>query len=534
MTFQLRYRPIPGLPRLAWAAAADPRSGDVDVAHGWAVECRDDWLVEGVWDGDFTAGKFNASDHLFGSGLRIEEDRLYFVASTGLCDRLLWTEYGGRLHVSNSLPLLLATTGARLDPRHDYRLETFAIRQGAGDYPDTFVVDHPEIRAFHQLYDGCLALDPSGRTERVTGRRAKRFRSYAEYRTLVRDALRCLRTNYASEARRTPIEAFVTVSSGYDSVAAAALVAELGATAAFSCRRSNSHLPAWLAPGAAIDDGSAIAGALGLPLLTPDAAGAAPADERYFLAAGCMPPTLALRPLASFLGRRRSAAVVFTGFGGDDVWDTEAEREWHERGVVRGDPAGLGLSEIRLQSGFSNVSVPTLCSRHIADLDAVAADQEMDPWRLLNAYDRPIPRRIAETAGVARTAFGQRKKAVVAAYHYPVTRRLRPSFVAYIRRTRGVGLAFLRLHVGLNRLAYPFVRAWHLIARALLGGDRVLSPRTPHAFLWPQYDFAHALFLWAAESLSTELTATVRLGAVPPLPPASATADVTRPAVVSC
>ena len=527
MTFRLRYRPIPGLPRLAWAAAADPRSGDVDVAHGWAVECRDDWLVEGVWDGDFTDGRFDTSDHFFGSGLRIEDDRLYFVASTGLCDRLLWTEYQGRLHVSNSLPLLLATTGARLDPRHDYRLETFAIRQGAGKYPDSFVVDHPEIRAFRQLYDGTLALDPSGRTERVNRRSAPRFRSYGEYRTLVRDALRRLQTNYASDARRTQIQAFVTVSSGYDSVATAALVAELGVTAAFTCRRSNSHLPPWLAPGTAIDDGSAIAGALGLPLLT-DAGGATPADERYFLAAGCMPPTLALRPLASFLGRRRSAAVVFTGFGGDDVWDTETEREWHERGVVRGDPAGLGLSEIRLQSGFSNVSVPTLCSRHIADLDAVATDQEMDPWRLLNAYDRPIPRRIAETAGVARTAFGQTKKAVVAAYHYPVTPRLRPSFVAYVRRTRGVGLAFVRLHIGLNRLAYPFVRAWHLIGRALLGGDRTVSPRTPHAFWWPQYDFAHALFLWAAETLSTELA-----GMSPP-PHAPGTADLPRPAVVSC
>ena len=432
MPFRLRYRPIPNLPRLAWAASADPRSGDVEVVHGPAVECRDSWMVEGVWDGEFRDGAFDSSDHFFGSGLRLEEDRVSFVASTGLGDRLLWTAHKGRVVVSNSLPLLLATTGARLDPRHDYRAETFAIRQGALRYPDAFVVDHPEIRTFHQLYDSCLAIEPSGSMERIDRRQAPRFRSYAEYRALLGDVLRRLRTNSTSGARRAPLAAFVTVSSGYDSVATAALVAELGVTAAFTCRRSNSHLPAWLAPRAAIDDGSEIARALGLPLLPPPPRDAAVADERYFLAAGCMPPMLALRPLASFVARG-SAAVVFTGFGGDDVWDTQAEREYHERGIVRGDPAGLGLSEVRLQSGFINVPVPTLCSRHIADLDAVAAHEEMDPWRLLTAYDRPIARRIAETAGVAGHSFGRTKKAVVALYPYPVTRRLRSSFFAYVR-----------------------------------------------------------------------------------------------------
>lgn len=509
MPFRLNYRPIPSLPRLAWAASADPRSGDVEIAHGAAVECRDAWMVEGVWDGEFTAGGFDRSEHFFGSGLRLNEERLSFVAATGLGDRLLWTVHQGRVVVSNSLPLLLATTGARLDPRHDYRAETFAIRQGAVRYPDAFVVDHPEIRTFHQLYDGCLALEPSGRTERINGRTAPRFRSYAEYRALLGEVLRRLRTNSTSAERRVALAAFVTVSSGYDSVATAALVAGLGITAAFNCRRSNSHLPAWFAPRAAIDDGSEIARALGLSLLSPDPASAATADERHFLAAGRMPPSLALRPLASTIAHGASAAVVFTGFGGDDVWDTQAEREYHERGIVRGDAAGLGLSEVRLQSGFINVPVPTLCSRHIADLDAVAADPEMDPWRLLTAYDRPIARRIAETAGVPRRSFGQTKKAVVAWHPYPVTRRLRPSFFAYVRRTLGVGPAFVRVHAVLNRFVFPFVRAWHLIRRALIGGEGVLAAKTPHAHLWPRYDFPYAMFLWAVETLTADLGTTL-------------------------
>src|SRR2546430_9917089 len=38
-----------------------------------------------------------------------------------------------------------------LDPAHDYRRETYAIRQGVGAYPREFVVVHPEIAAFRQL-----------------------------------------------------------------------------------------------------------------------------------------------------------------------------------------------------------------------------------------------------------------------------------------------------------------------------------------------------------------------------------------------
>ena len=40
----------------------------------------------------------------------------------------------------------------------------------------------------------------------------------------------------------------------------------------------------------------------------------------------------------------------------------------------------------------------------------------MTPWSVGGGYDRPIPRRIAESAGVDRQAFGQRKRAVAVWY----------------------------------------------------------------------------------------------------------------------
>ena len=43
----------------------------------------------------------------------------------------------------------------------------------------------------------------------------------------------------------------------------------------------------------------------------------------------------------------------------------------------------------------------------------------MDPWRLGTTYDRPIPRRIAESAGVPRGMFGQTKMASVTSFPVP-------------------------------------------------------------------------------------------------------------------
>ena len=103
------------LPKLAWAASLDLGQGTLWVIHGSAVECRDQWLVEGTWDGPFEQAYFHHSANFFGSGIRIDGDQIYFVTSSALVDRLLYCVHAGRLFVSNSLVLLLSITGARME-----------------------------------------------------------------------------------------------------------------------------------------------------------------------------------------------------------------------------------------------------------------------------------------------------------------------------------------------------------------------------------------------------------------------------------
>jgi hypothetical protein len=84
-----------------------------------------------------------------------------------------------------------------------------------------------------------------------------------------------------------------------------------------------------------------------------------------------------------------------------------------------GDLGCHGLSEIRLNAGFIQLPVPFIGARSRADIVGITESKEMDPWKVGTDYDRPIPRRIAEQAGVPRELFGQQKMASVAKFPNP-------------------------------------------------------------------------------------------------------------------
>ncbi len=519
----LRFRELAGLPQLAWIASAAPAGDDVVVYHGSAVERSPEWLVEGVWDDEFPAGGFHTSPHFFGSGIRVAEGRLYFVPSSALVNRLVYCRYRDRIVVSNSLALLLGFTGATLNPAHQYRAETYALRHGVGRYPRSFTVTHPEIRSFYQLYDECLVLG-SGDLAFESLRRAPPITSFEHYRALLGEALGRLRANYASAARRLPMTAFATISSGYDSAASAALVAPLGIATCFTSRRSNSHIPAWLSRRAAIDDGKPIADLLGLRTVYLDRRAPVDGDELYFLAPGCAPTMTVLHPLARHLQQRGGPAVLFTGFQGDEMWDVNRwERAYQDAGLVRGDTTALMLSEIRLKAGFVNVAVPSLFARAVRDISAISLSDEMAPWRGDSGYERPIPRRILETAGVPGALFGGRKKAIVERRTYPANRALRRDFFAYLQTQGRCSGAFVYLHGAVNRCVFPFVRAWDLVRKRFFG---IEPPTIPAAYVWNRFDFASMMFAWAAGALSARFAAVLReSGATRPSSPARRHSD---------
>jgi hypothetical protein len=182
-------------------------------------------------------------------------------------------------------------------------------------------------------------------------------------------------------------------------------------------------------------------------------------DELYFLAANYPKFTtkacseISFHSMALYIERNCSAAVVFTGNFGDLVWDANLEEKYRSDQLKRSGLAGNGLTEIRLKSGFVQVAVPYILARNAKDLIAIGRSCELEPWRLNNSYDRPIARRIAETAGIDRRLFGMRKMFVMDSYMWPVNTGLRKEFFKYLKEYQGINSLQVYIYFNLEQLA---------------------------------------------------------------------------------
>lgn len=514
MTWTIHYRPIAELPKLMWLAAIQPNGKTVTVFHGPAVECHDEWMVEGVWDGEFSRGEFHRSENFFGSGIRVEGDRVYCVASSALVDRLFYCQQKKTTLVSNSVILLLAFTDSKLDRSHDYNDESSTILHGLEHYKKGFTIVNSAIDRFYQVYHENIVIDAAG----ISFERRSKIHDIAtfeQYFALLNDALMRLKGCYTSPERKIRLDAFSTISSGYDSTAVACLARAIGVKTCFISRRSNSSMPAWIDKRRAFDDGAPIADALAMDAICLNHhISSSSDDELYFYAVDPSKTELVFHTMAAHIAKTCQAAVVFTGYHGDKMWDSKLEDYYLNDQIMRGDISGLRLSEIRLKSGFINVAVPFIYARSVASISKITESPEMEPWRLRNSYDRPIPRRISESAGVGRQLFGFHKKMVSTSQAYPSNTQLRRGFFEFLEKNYRLKPALVHLSVALARASHVFLRAISYLPLVKRSKPRQAWTRTHLKLLerrpifWKHLDLQNLLFLWSTDTL-TQNTAVI-------------------------
>jgi hypothetical protein len=499
----LETRCVPELPKLSWLATLDFDSGVVNVVHGTHVEKGEDWLVEGVWDGAFESAEFHRSENFFGSGIRIQHETVFFVPSSALIDRLVFCTLHNQLLVSNSVPLLLAATGARLDPDHNYHLESYAIVAGVRNYDKRFAVLHPDISFFMQQYEENIVV--RGREIAFESRTSKRdIGTFADYSRLLRTTLKVIEGNYTSSARRFAIAPYTAMSTGYDSPAVSVLARDIGVRTCFTSRRSTSGIPVWLSAQAAIDDAKPIADRLGIDTIYLDPRRSQISDdELYFLATTTAPPEIIFHSMVKYFSKHCEVAMLFTGYHGDKVWDVHAAGKYLTDDLIRGDTSGLNLGEIRLLGGFIHVALPFMFAKSMGSIAAISQSEEMSSWRIGTAYDRPIPRRIVEEAGVPRELFGVRKKGAIFKYNYPLNKKLRNSFFQFVKEAYGVSRSVVYLVASAENTATALVSLITRVKSVVLGGVA-----DPHPVIFSKrLDIARLMFLWAHASLADRLGA---------------------------
>lgn len=421
-------RENPRLPRLGWVARV-PSTGLVAIEHGSSVERGDDFVVEGIWDGAF-GPSFGGAPHFFGSGVRVAGGTVTLVPSCALVDRVVWARDRHQLVASNSLALLLGALGWRLTPEENYLRALYAITRGISTYDDRICTTGGTV---HQLFYRNMEIGSDLEPRLAYKAEPREIRSFEDYASLLRTAVRSLGANMADARRRMRVEPIATISRGYDSPAVCALARDLGLRTCYTARRSNSMIPAVVSRAATDDDGTCVARALGLDARVLRRT---IENELHFLA-GSDEPELVFGGLAAEIGRSGTVAAVFTGYHGDMVWRADAFDDDRAPEVIRHDISGLNLGEIRLEAGFFNVPLTFLHVRSLASIGRISRSPDMFPWRTWNEYDRPIPRRLLMEAGVDGRLFGQRKKAVVDRPHWPAAPALRADFLATVRAETG-------------------------------------------------------------------------------------------------
>ena len=397
----LSTRLVTGLPRLAWCATVTRGSPQVQLVHGETVEVVGDTFIAGAWDGPFAKlGLFDATT-VMGSGGRATDRHVAFCNATHPYDDIYSVRVDDAMHVSNSLPLLLAHTddGPDINYRKYQGDRVKAWRLGTAASP----VPVPTRLSREVLIHTGTDLTVSRDLELTSTDKPipPEPHGFAEYRTMLAGAVRGVIENASDRARHHPLRTLSTLSSGYDAAVGAVLGAEAGLKDAISFTK----------PGPDSDSGKPMGEVLGLHVVEYDTQAwrhlsSEPEIEFAASASGTSHPTFAV------LDDGWNNSLVLHGSLGDDIWDVIVG-DWGEGLSQPG--AGLfspaGLHEYALRAGVVFFAVPTIGAVHFEEIRRITESDEMAPWIIGVPYERPIPRRIIEEAGVPRGSFATHKRA---------------------------------------------------------------------------------------------------------------------------
>jgi hypothetical protein len=210
--------------------------------------------------------------------------------------------------------------------------------------------------------------------------------------------MKLLAANAGSPSRTHPFKLLCSISKGYDSPAVAVLAAEAAELETFTFDRDREGRD---------DSGAPIAASLGLPchVVDRDAWRTTHLPEVPFIAGAASVGDMGFKSAESLL----RGTVLLNGANGVPVWKRDSKPA---PDIEVGDGNLLGLTEYRLWTGFLSCSVPSWGIRHLRDIVDISNSAEMKPWDIGGSYNKPIPRRILEEAGIDRTRFATGKSGV--------------------------------------------------------------------------------------------------------------------------
>lgn len=391
------------LPALAFAAEIRA-DGSIEATCGSDVEIDGDGLIAGAWAGDFAGRGIATASTSVGTALRLIEGRAVAVVGTASSTSIAVSRVGPRIIVSNSMGFALAAAGDEVATSYPF-------------YPQdiiSFAVDAQRYRRFLPTRRGTLALHygstviaPDGTTAAWADTPPPPFPDYAAYRGHLLAETSALFANCADPGRRRRYTPLAGISAGYDSPAAAVIAREAGCREGFTFRQPHDG------PASEDDNGVEIGRRLGLAMTEHDTFAFRDLPGQHdieYIAASFSSGQVYLAALGDRLGGR----IMVTGNGGDMAWSRHfGERQTPHFPSYRG---GYSHAERLLRAPALDLAMGLVGASRYQDVGAISRSAELAPWSVGGSYDRPIPRRIIEEAGIPRGSFATAKRRVTLGY----------------------------------------------------------------------------------------------------------------------
>ena len=407
------FREITKLPSLAWCARVNVNNNIVTILHGPGVEIHDSWFYEGAWDGPADSPGFVTSSYFSGTGACLIDGGVEFVSPSHPFRGLVISKFDHGYIVSNSLIFVMAQIDDEPDINDmEYYQHLFNYSQaGFVEKISPIILAKGGKIGLHYYCNLQIVNGSLNKTKKINPEPPKNF---DDYQTRIIDKLTRIREN-ANDPSRVKIKynPIVPLSRGYDSVACAALAAQAGWKKSFTIVRLNPD------EGDAFndDDGTPIAECLGLSIdkLSVNAwKELENCPEAEFTATAWSGVLVRFSAIEKDLCN----SLLVLGIPGGLIWNPKNEKvtdTWKRPKKIQ--MGAESLWEFSLRVGVITIYPVTFMAVHSKNFHDIMSPDEMLPWTLGGEYDKPIARRIAESAGVPRELFGQKKMA--SAHIYP-------------------------------------------------------------------------------------------------------------------
>ncbi len=429
------YKLLENLPPLAWVANCF--NGKIEVIHGNKVECKDKFFVDGAWNGAFIDGNFIDSSWFCGTGAEINNETVIFSTPTHIIGGLYVAKIDKGYCISNSLYLLMSLNRYKLDKDYlDYETDFNTILFGVNRYKQNIHIldsyDNPcEIQVYY--YRNIEINDKNEISVKIKPN-VKPFADFEDYYTRLKNDICLLAENSRDKNRRNKYGIVTTISKGYDAPCCAVLAKLAGCDTAVTFKPEGKY---------AEDCGTEIAKGLGYSTVIERSA------EDFKMRSDCIE---AMYVASGELGANISFSafekdfkdnLVFMGDRGDSIWARDSvnrNNDFSFNDMV----SHLGSVEVRLWIGYIQVPMPLYGASQWTSIYDISNSDEMRAWQLNNGYDRPVPRRIVETAGVNREAFGVEKHGAGFVYRFDWMKRIKSkmsltassSFEGFVKQNR--------------------------------------------------------------------------------------------------